>query len=64
MEKYNKSKYINLAEKIAEQFKGHSPVEAIALGGSQTSGLIDNHSDLDTLLSLEGYDPQKTLMLQ
>ncbi|MCK4446531.1 MAG: DUF4037 domain-containing protein [Candidatus Marinimicrobia bacterium] len=39
--------YVNLANKISEQFKIHSAVEAIALGGSQTSNSVDNCSDVD-----------------
>jgi hypothetical protein len=39
--------YVNLANKISEQFKIHSAIEAIALGGSQTSNSVDNCSDVD-----------------
>lgn len=42
-----KSIYLELANKIADQFKTIATVEAIALGGSQTSGSLDNHSDID-----------------
>ncbi|HEY52742.1 MAG TPA: DUF4037 domain-containing protein [Caldilineae bacterium] len=38
---------INLADKIAEEFKNISGVETIALGGSQASGAIDHQSDVD-----------------
>jgi predicted nucleotidyltransferase len=36
-----------LAEKIVAEFKCISSVEAVALGGSQTSGSLDRHSDID-----------------
>lgn len=41
------SKYLMLVNKVAEQFKSISYVEAIALGGSNTGGLLDKHSDID-----------------
>lgn len=41
------SEYLILANKIAEQFKTITCVEAIALGGSQASGSLDKHSDID-----------------
>ena len=37
----------SLARRVAEQFKVVDEVEAIALGGSQISGSIDSHSDID-----------------
>jgi predicted nucleotidyltransferase len=41
------SVHLILANKIAEQFKSITCVEAIALGGSQTKGPVDRHSDID-----------------
>ena len=41
------SAHITLATRIAEQFKIVNGVEAITLGGSNTSGTIDKHSDVD-----------------
>ncbi|MBC8549642.1 MAG: DUF4037 domain-containing protein [Candidatus Marinimicrobia bacterium] len=41
------SLHFSLARRVAEQFKAMTEVEAIALGGSQISGSIDNHSDID-----------------
>lgn len=46
----DKSGYITLANKLSEQFKTHSAVEAIALGGSQTSNSVDSYSDIDLYL--------------
>ena len=37
----------DLAKKVSEQFKPIACVEAIAVGGSRTSGLIDAQSDID-----------------
>ena len=47
MRNNDKSGYVTLANKISEQFKIHSAVEAIALGGSQTSNSVDSFSDID-----------------
>ncbi|MBC8399902.1 MAG: DUF4037 domain-containing protein [Candidatus Marinimicrobia bacterium] len=41
------SVHFTLANKIAQQFKTITCVETIALGGSQTSGWLDKHSDID-----------------
>ena len=37
----------HLANKIAERFTHFPSIEAITLGGSQTSGIIDQNSDID-----------------
>jgi predicted nucleotidyltransferase len=39
--------HFSLARRVSEQFKAVAEVEAFALGGSQISGSIDNHSDID-----------------
>jgi hypothetical protein len=39
--------YLNLANKIAEEFITIPTVEAIALSGSQSGGSVDHHSDID-----------------
>ncbi|WP_019613021.1 nucleotidyltransferase domain-containing protein [Psychromonas ossibalaenae] len=44
---HGESVYLTLANKISEKFKAIECVEAIALGGSQTSGSLDKHSDID-----------------
>lgn len=38
---------MKLAVRVAEQFQSISSVETIALGGSQSSGRLDQHSDID-----------------
>jgi hypothetical protein len=38
---------MRLANTVAEQYQGIPGVETIALGGSQTSGTLDRHSDID-----------------
>ncbi|MCB9109036.1 MAG: DUF4037 domain-containing protein [Anaerolineales bacterium] len=43
----NDSAQLDLANQIVEHFKGIPGVEAMALGGSQTSGSLDTHSDID-----------------
>ncbi len=43
-----------MIEKIVEEFKGCSEVEAIALGGSRGSGKGDEHSDYDIYIYLTG----------
>jgi len=42
----------SLANNVAEQFAKISNVEAVALGGSQSDGLIDQHSDMDIVEKL------------
>ncbi|MFN8382841.1 MAG: nucleotidyltransferase domain-containing protein [Anaerolineales bacterium] len=37
----------SLADKVSEQFEIISNVEAVTLGGSQSSGVLDQHSDID-----------------
>jgi predicted nucleotidyltransferase len=37
----------NLTNKIADEFKHFPTVEAIALAGSQSSGILDQNSDID-----------------
>ncbi len=49
---HSKSVYLTLANKISEQFKMIDAVEAIAPGGSQTSGCLDKHSDIDLYVYL------------
>ncbi len=39
--------YLTLANKLIDKFKASPSVEAVALGGSQTSGALDEHSDID-----------------
>lgn len=41
------SAYQQLVYKVSEPFKSFSMVDAIALGGSQTTGTKDGHSDID-----------------
>lgn len=41
------SKFDTLAKKLAHEFQRIPSVQAIALGGSQTGGMIDPHSDID-----------------
>ena len=53
----NNSVYLSLANKISEQFKKIDGVEAIALGGSQTSGTLDKHSDIDLYVYLSREIP-------
>ncbi len=43
-----------MIEKVIEEFKGCSEVEAIALGGSRGSGRGDEHSDYDIYIYLTG----------
>jgi hypothetical protein len=38
---------MKLANKVAEQYKNIPSIETIALGGSLTSGTLDQHSDID-----------------
>lgn len=42
-----KLEHLNLANKVAEQFKSIASVEAITLAGSQSSKSMDEHSDVD-----------------
>ena len=42
-----KTIYNSLVSDISQRFKVYRQVEAIALGGSQTSGTIDQYSDID-----------------
>ena len=42
-----RSGHLTLAKKVVEQFQSMPGVEAIALGGSQTRGSMDEHSDID-----------------
>lgn len=46
------TKYITLAKKIAARFEQFSQVEAITLGGSQSTGTTDQHSDFDLYIYL------------
>lgn len=39
--------YSNLAQSVAEQFCSFASVQAIALAGSQTTGTVDDRSDID-----------------
>jgi len=57
MRTIDKSGYITLANKISEQFKTHSAVEAIALDGSLTSNSVDSHSDIDLYLYITDLIP-------
>lgn len=50
----------SLAKKVAAQFMKIPNVEAIALGGSQSSGMSDQHSDIDLYIySQEGISIDK-----
>lgn len=49
-----------LADKIAKQFKSVDGVEAIALGGSQATGSIDKHSDIDLYVYSDEIIPLNT----
>lgn len=51
--------HLNLANKIADQFRTITCVEAIALGGSQTSGSLDKHSDIDLYIYTSEMIPLK-----
>ncbi len=48
----NKTTYLKLSEEIASRFEQFPQVEAITLGGSQTSGTTDQHSDIDLYIYL------------
>ena len=48
----NKTTYLKLSEEIASRFEQFPQVEAIALGGSQTTGTTDQHSDIDLYIYL------------
>lgn len=54
------SVYFILANKIADQFKSIPCVEAVVLGGSQTSGSLDKHSDIDLYIYANELVPLKT----
>ncbi len=54
------SVHLALAQKIAEQFKIIDSVEAIALGGSNTAGAIDNYSDIDLYIHTSEVIPLHT----
>ena len=47
----------HLANKIAEQFAHFPYVEAIALGGSQTSNFLDEKSDIDFYIYTKEIPP-------
>jgi len=49
----------DLAKKVAEQFKKIPDVEAIALGGSQSDGALDQHSDIDLYIYSKDAVPLK-----
>lgn len=53
----NNSMYLTLANKVCEQFQAIDAVEAVALGGSQTSGSLDQHSDIDVYVYLNSDIP-------
>ncbi|NQT61582.1 MAG: DUF4037 domain-containing protein [Candidatus Marinimicrobia bacterium] len=55
-----KSLHFSLARRVADQFKAVAEVEAIALGGSQISGSIDNHSDIDLYIFSNEIIPLNT----
>lgn len=57
MVNHNNSSYLTLADKVCEQFQALDAVEAIALGGSQTSGCLDKHSDIDVYVYLNSPLP-------
>jgi hypothetical protein len=48
-----------LAKKVAEQFTAIPSVEAIALGGSQSGGLLDKQSDIDLYIYTNKEIPLK-----
>ena len=54
------SRHFVLANKIVEHFKVVTCVEAIALGGSQTSGKLDKHSDIDLYIYSNEVIPLST----
>ncbi len=54
------SKYLILANKIAEQFTDIAYVDAIVLSGSQTSGAKDRHSDIDLYVYSDDVIPLST----
>ncbi len=54
------SKHLTLARKIVEQFKIVASVEAITLGGSNTMGSIDIHSDIDLYIFAKEVIPLST----
>lgn len=55
--KQNNSIYLTLANKVCEQFQALDAVEAVVLGGSQTSGSLDQHSDIDVYVYLNNDLP-------
>ncbi|MCB9078563.1 MAG: DUF4037 domain-containing protein [Anaerolineaceae bacterium] len=59
----NNSAQLVLANKIVEHFKVVSDVEAIALGGSQTSGSLDKHSDIDLYVYTHNIIPLSSRQL-
>jgi len=54
------SAHLILAMKIVEQFETLDIVEAIALGGSNTAGSIDRHSDIDLYIYATQVIPLST----
>lgn len=57
MFKNDQSKYYKLAKKLSDQFKTHSSVEAIAIGGSHQSDNIDSNSDVDLYIFTSNIIP-------
>ncbi len=58
--KKHKSGYRSLAVRICDKFKMINTIEAVALGGSQTSSEIDQHSDIDLYIYTNEMVPVET----
>ena len=52
--------HATLANRIVEQFKITTSVETIALGGSNTGGPMDKHSDIDLYIYTKDIIPLDT----
>ena len=50
---------IDLAKKVADEFIGIPDVRTIAMGGSQTNGILDRHSDIDLYIYAKTIVPLK-----
>jgi len=51
---------IDLAKKVADEFIGIPDVRTIAMGGSQTNGILDRHSDIDLYIYAKTIVPLST----